>query len=315
MRILLTGSHSHLAQALLPKLCAHPAVSKVIGIDIRHTAFHHEKLETHTLDVRDPTALKKLHGCDALIHLAFVVLRGRTDARTMHAVNVTASSAWFGAAAEAGVKRLIHLSSASVYGSGETLTETAPLAPLPNFFYAQHKAKLENWLEQHHPQAVRLRSHVILGPHAQPLLRWLVRQPFTIKLPEPQPLLQCVHEEDVAEAVMLALFNQQAAGAYNLAAEDTFSFRVLVRRRYKMAVALPMPVAQVSLYGALKLFGVGGEQAWLAGIGNSLTLDCSRAQRELGWKPEFSAWAAIDATIPGSGSAPAHSTPTDKLRA
>lgn len=299
MRIFVSGSNSHLASALLPKLCAHPEIEQVVGIDIRPTAFRHDKLQTRAMDVRDPQLGALLPGADALIHLAFVVLRGRMDARSMHQINVGASQALFDAAAVAGVQRLVHLSSASVYGSGEELTEAAPLAPLPGFHYARHKAKLEAWLEAHHPQAVRLRAHAILGPNAQPLLRWLVRQPWHIRLPDPQPLLQCVHEEDVADAIALAIFNGQASGAYNLAAPQAFSFREMIARHRGATLPLPMSLARIGLNSAWKLFGFGGEPAWVEGLARSLTLDCGRAQRELGWQPRFSAWDAIDAARAG----------------
>jgi len=299
MRIFVTGSNSHLALALLPKLCAHPAIERVIGIDIRPTLFRHDKFEARAMDVRDAQFGALLPGCDALIHLAFVVLQGRMDPRSMHRINVGASQALFDAAAAAGVQRLVHLSSASVYGSGEELAEAAPLAPLAGFLYARHKAKLEAWLEAHHPRAVRLRAHVILGPNAQPLLGWLVRQPCHILLPDPQPLLQCVHEEDVADAIVLALFNGQASGPYNLAAPQTFSFREMIARHRGATLPLPMFLARIGLKSAWKLFGIGGEPAWVEGLARPLTLDCSRARRELAWQPRFSAWEAIDAARDG----------------
>jgi len=299
MRIFVSGSNSHLASALLPKLCAHPDVEHVVGVDIRPTAFRHAKLRTQVMDVRDARLGALMDGCDALVHLAFVVLQGRMNARSMHQINVVASQALFDAAAAAGVQRLIHLSSASVYGSGENLTEAFTLSPLPGFRYARHKAKLEDRLEAHHPQAVRLRAHAILGPNAQPLLRWLVRQPCHIRLPDPQPLLQCVHEEDVADAIVLALFSAHAAGPYNLAAPQAFSFREMIARHHGAALPLPMFLARIALKSAWKLFGIGGESAWIEGLVRPLTLDCGRAQRELGWQPRFSAWDAIDAARAG----------------
>lgn len=299
MRIFVSGSNSHLASALLPKLCAHPEIEQVVGIDIRPTEFRHDRLETLVMDVRDPRLGTLLPGCDALIHLAFVVLRGRMDARTMHQINVVASQALFDAASAAGVQRLIHLSSASVYGSGMDLTEDAAPAPLPGFLYARHKAKLEAWMEAHHPRAVRVRPQAILGPNAQPLLRWLVRQPCHIRLPDPQPLLQCVHEEDVADAIALAIFNTRASGPYNLAAPQAFSFRDVIAWHRGATLPLPASVARVGLKTAWKLFGFGGEPAWVEGLARPLTLNCSRAQRELDWQPRFSAWEAIDAASAG----------------
>lgn len=287
MKVFLTGSSGHLAQALLPRLCAHPDIAQVIGVDINPPRFSHSKFEHRQIDVRDPALDALLADCDALTHLAFVVLRGKIDEHTMHAINVTATQRLFDAAARAGIKRLIHLSSAAVYGSGENLREDAPLKPLPGFLYAVHKAELEDWFAQHHPEAVRLRPHIILGPHCLRLFYQLLALPLYVRLPDPQPRLQCVHEDDVAEAIVLALFSD-ARGAFNLAAPETFSFKEVIRRRHRVVLPLPLSFAKAFLNLACHLTGWGGEPAWLDGMQHSLTLDCKRAQRELKWEAVIS---------------------------
>ena len=178
MNVFVTGSSSCLAQAVLPALCAEPGIERVAGVDLVPPRYAHAKFRAAQIDIRDPGLGAMLEGHDALIHLAFVVLRGRMSERDMFGVNVTGSHKVFHAARQAGLKRLVHLSSAAVYGSGIHVDERAPLAPLPGFLYALHKAHLEQLLEAEFPECVRLRPHVILGPHAQPLLRQLLALPF-----------------------------------------------------------------------------------------------------------------------------------------
>lgn len=286
MKVLVTGSSSCLAQALLPVLCAHPAISAVTGADLRPPRFHHDKFRAWQLDIRDPQVTLLLAGNDALVHLAFVVLRGRMRARSMEQINVAASLALFDAARRAGIKRLVHVSTAAVYGSGEALKESAPLNPLPGFLYALHKAELESRLEADIPGCVRLRPHIILGPNAQPLLRRLLHQPFFVSLPDPQPQLQCVHEADVARAILLAVLSD-AHGPFNLAAEGCFSFREAVGQRHGASFPLPRAFARVALSAVWRLTGWGGEPAWIEGIARTLTLDSTRARRELGWQPRY----------------------------
>lgn len=283
MKVLVTGSSGHLAQALLPKLCAHPDIKQVTGVDINPPRFSHDKFKHRQIDVRDPALDTLLTGCDALIHLAFVVLRGKMDAHTMHDINVPATQRLFDAAAGEGIRRLIHLSSAAVYGSGEDLREDAPLKPLPGFLYAAHKAELESWFEQHHPEVVRLRPHIILGPHCLKLFHQLLALPLYVRLPDPQPRLQCVHEDDVADAIVLALFSD-ARGAFNLAAPGTFSFKEVIGQQHRVALPLPLSLAKVILNLAWHLTGWGGEPAWLEGMQHSLTLDCTRAREEFKWE-------------------------------
>lgn len=282
MRVFVTGSSAQLARALLPRLCAHPGVAQVTGVDIEPPHFAHPKFSAIALDIRTGQLARRMENHNILINMAFRVLRGRMSEAAMFDINIDGGHKVFHAARAAGVARLIHLSSAAVYGSGENLCEDAPLAPLPGFLYGQHKARLEQWLAAEFPQCLRLRPHVILGPNAQPLLKWLLRQPCHLRLPEPAPRLQCVHEEDVVDAVLLAM-ESAVRGALNLAAADSFSFRDAVRARHRLSLALPVPLARAVLGTAWKLSGWGGEPAWIDGLARNLTLDCSRAQRELGW--------------------------------
>lgn len=296
MKIFLTGCAGQLARVVLPRLCAHPDVERVIGVDPRPTDFTHAKFSTCRLDYADPAAWVLLGQCDALAHLGFHVLRGKMDADAMWQNNVAGAKLLFEAAVRAGVRRVLHVSSAAVYGGGERLREDAPLRPLPGFLYAGHKAELETWLQNHLPLAVRLRPHAILGANAQPLLKFLLRQPFYPSLPFPQPLLQCVHEEDVATAIVLSLFGD-AVGPFNLAAPDCFSFRQAIRARHAVSLSLPFGVARVLMDGLWRATGWGGEPGWLAGMRQPLTLDCGRAERELGWRPAYPAVLARAAAI------------------
>jgi UDP-glucose 4-epimerase len=295
MNVFVTGSSSCLAQALLPVLCAEPGVARVTGADLAPPRYAHAKFRAAQLDIRDPGLAALLEGHHALVHLAFVVLRGRMSEDDMFGVNVTGSHKVFHAARRAGLKRLVHLSSAAVYGSGTHVDERAPLAPLPGFLYARHKAHLERLLETEFPECVRLRPHVILGPHAQPLLRQLLALPFYLSLPEPQPLQQCVHEDDVARAVLLAL-TRDVRGPFNLAVADCFSYRDAVRSRHRFSLPLPRRVARAGLDFAWRRWGWGGEPSWIEGLERTLLLNCRRAAVDLGWRSRHDAAAVLAAT-------------------
>jgi len=284
VKILVTGSSACLARALLPRLCAEPVVTRVSGIDLGPPHFSHPKFRSLRADFRDPQAAALLPQHDALVHLAYVVLRGHMAERTMREINVDASLRLLQAAGAAGMRRIIHLSSAAVYGAGSGLDEDAPFAPLAGFRYGEHKAELEQGLQDTLPQCLRLRPHVILGPNAQPVLRQILRLPFFLRLPDPQPRLQCVHEDDVAAAVITGLASA-AQGPCNLAAADTFTLRDAVRSRHRLSLPLPASVARAGLRIIHGASGWGGEPGWLGGLQQTLTLDCRRAARELGWRP------------------------------
>ncbi len=295
MKVLVTGASASLARAVLPRLCAEASISRVTGIDLRPPFFEHPKFSALQADFRGGETAALLRQHDALLHMAYVVLRGRMAAAAMHDINVGASLKLLQAAQAAGLQRIIHLSSAAVYGSGRDLDENVPLKPLRGFRYGQHKAELERQLEHAVPQCLRLRPHVILGPHAQPVLRQILGLPLYLRLDDPQPELQCVHEDDVADAVVAGLL-REVSGPCNLAAGGSWTLREVMHGRHARCLPLPPAVAHAGLVLAHGLSGWGGEPGWLEGLRHTLTLDCRRAERELGWQPRYNAAQALAAT-------------------
>jgi UDP-glucose 4-epimerase len=288
MRVLVTGSSGCFARVLLPRLCADAAITGVTGIDLRPPHYRHEKFRAVQMDIRSPAISTEVAGNDALVHLAFIVLRGRMSEAQMFDINVRGAQKFFHTARGTGVQRFVHMSSAAIYGRGIHLDEETPAAPLPEFLYAQHHAHFEHLLRIEFPECVCLRPHMILGPHAQPLLKRLLRLPFYMRMPEPGPLLQCVHENDVAAAVMLAL-KKPARGAYNLAIDDTFALRDVIRERHRAAIALPRVVVSTGYSLAWRLAKWGGEPGWMESLSHSLLLNCRRAITELGWRSSYRA--------------------------
>lgn len=320
MRVLVTGSASHLARVVLPRLCAREDVTAVTGIDLRASDFRHPRYNEQRLDIRDPALASHLTGIDAVIHLAFVVMpgalgRARHDRALIRDINLHGSANVFSLARKTGVRHCVHLSSAVVYGAWPDnpplLDEQCPRRAMPGFSYAEDKVALEDWLDtfeaqNNTPTVVRLRPHVILGPHAQPMLHFLLRQPFYPRLPDPQPLTQCVWEDDVTEAVLLALDHRQA-GSFNLAADPALSFRDMQRLRHRLTLSLPFALAR-GLHRTLWRFtGIAGEPAWFDGMRHSLAVDSRRARQTLGWRPRHDTAAclrALDRNLTDSDTGP-----------
>jgi UDP-glucose 4-epimerase len=296
MKVFVTGSSGHLAYPLLERLCRHEEIEEVRGIDIVQPDFTHAKFHAEIGDIRTAPLNDLMQGCNGLIHLAFVVLRGKMQPETMESINLEGSMRVFETAKNNGIRHMVHLSSAAVYGSGENITESSPLNPIKGFLYGQHKATLDNWLAHNFPEAIRLRPHIILGPNSQPLLKFLLRQACYPRLPDPQPLLQCIHENDVADAIILALLSE-ASGPFNLAALDAYSFRDVLRNNHRFTIGLPLPFVRWTLHVLWKLTGAGGEPAWVDGMEQTLTLDCSEARRILGWHPQFTSRDSIEVTL------------------
>jgi nucleoside-diphosphate-sugar epimerase len=294
MRVFVTGASSNFAQALLPALCADAAIENVTGIDSRGPRFEHPKFSAAALDIRDLGVPPMLAGHDALVHLASAGPRGMSTS-DMFDLNVRSAHKLFHAARGAGVKRLVHMSSALVYGPAVHANEQSALKPLPGFTYAEHQAQLEQMLGIEFPECVRLRPHVIVGPHAHRVLKKVLRQPFYLRFPEAQPLLQCVHEDDVAQAVLLSL-EKPARGPYNLAVEESLALRDAIRARYGFAIGVTPATARAALERASRLFHWDFDAAWLDRLSHTLLVNSRRAIIELGWRARYSARDALRAT-------------------
>lgn len=295
MKVFVTGSSSHLASSLLTRLCARPDIERVTGIDLAPPRFAHARFTAAQLDIRSPQVEALLPGHHALIHLASFAPPDRAPEREGFEIHVTGSHKLFHAARRAGASRFILMSSAAVYGSGVHLNESAPLAPRPQSREAGQLAHLEQLLAIEFPDCVRFRPHLVLGPNAPRQLKQLLGLPCYVRAPGSHPLLQCVHEDDVARAVLLAL-DGTARGPFNLATEDNFTLRDVVKRRHRFAVPLPHFAARAGLRVARHAFGWIGEMAWIEGLTRTLLINCRRAAVELRWRSAYDAAAVLAQT-------------------
>lgn len=307
MRVLVTGAASHLAQALLPTLLAHPDIEAVTGLDMAPISFSHPRFRAVRANLLDPDLGQHLEGVDAVIHLAFVVMgrmlgKARKDRALIRRYNLDATQALCRAAAASGVRRIVYASSVAVYGAWPDnpplIPETWPLRPMPSFAYSEDKAAVEWWLDTFEQEAgipaiTRLRIHAIVGPRAQSLLNLIARTRFYVQVPDPQPPTQCIWEDDVVQALLLALFSE-ASGAFNLAAPEPLSFKDIVSRDGRWAMPVPYGLAERAHRTFWQVSGSLGDPGWLAGLRHPLAVDTRRAETLLHWRPRHSVAECLD---------------------
>jgi UDP-glucose 4-epimerase len=130
---------------------------------------------------------------------------------------------------------------------------------------------------------------------AGPFLPTVLANPRLINLvPDIENLRsQVIHSYDVGEAFRLAIVNEEARGAFNIAAEPVLDAKEIGR----ILDARPVPFsAQLARAGAglswaLRLQPV--PPGWLDLSRNVPIMDTGRARRELGWSPRYSADEAL----------------------
>jgi nucleoside-diphosphate-sugar epimerase/putative sterol carrier protein len=293
MKIAVTGGSGQLGTLVLKRLAADRAVQEIVSLDVKPPRIASRKLRAVTADVRDAGLGRHLEGCDAVIHLAFIVV-GLPGA-TFDAVNFGGSRNVFESAATAGVRKIIYSSSIAAYGvlPGHPipLVESSPRRFHPGFAYSAAKYRVEELLdgfEKEHPEiaVVRMRPGILIGAHMEHSLGDALRRRIMIDFGDtPAPV---VWDEDVADAIVLAL-KKDVRGAFNLMADDpqpVSRFAAIANLRL-----LRPPSALVSgvqrLLPLLARVGVGHAEdpAWLDNLHVTMVMDCSRAKAELGWKP------------------------------
>jgi nucleoside-diphosphate-sugar epimerase len=249
-------------------------------------------------------------------------------------VNVEGSRRVFETAARTGVATLVHASSVGVYSPGpkhEPVDESWPREGVRSLFYARHKAEAERVLdaiEAAHPRlrVVRLRPGLIFKREAGPEIRrlfagpllpaWLLRPGRLPLLPLPDRLVfQCVHGDDVAEAYRLAVLDDRARGAYNIAADPVLGpdglARALGARRVPVRGRLLRALADVTWRTHLQPAPPG----WLDMAFAVPALDTTRAREQLGWTPRHDAVSALLELLDGMREPAGLDTPPLRPRA
>ncbi|WP_455379926.1 NAD-dependent epimerase/dehydratase family protein [Acidihalobacter prosperus] len=299
MRIVVTGSSGRLGRVLIPCLLATDQAHEIIGIDTQPAPFTAPRYQHHRLDIRHKAIQSRFVGADAVVHLAFVLMGGnlgrrRNDRQLIHDINMQGSQRVFKAAADAGLRQAVFVSSAAVYGAWPDnpprLTEQAPLRPMPGFAYAQDKIAVEHWLEHFaadHPDltVTRMRPHAIVGAHAHPLLNAVLKQPV-YPFVSPAALTQCIWEDDVARAIRIAL-ERRIPGVFNLAADPPMSLRDMLGLTQRLRIPLPISMLGWLHRIAWQLTPLAGEPGWIQGLRYSLALDTRKASQLLGFKPAY----------------------------
>lgn len=302
MKVVVTGGSGQLGTVVLRRLLRDRTVKQVINIDLRPPALPGHKLRSISADVRDPEIFHHFAGCDALIHLAFVVVR-YLPRPEVDSINIDGSKNVFHAAATAGVKQIIYSSSIAAYGvvPGHKLplTEDSPRVYQPDFAYSATKFTVEEFLdefERSHPEMVvtRLRPSILIGRTMDHQLGAMLRNRTLFSISTlPMPI---VWDEDVADAVMLAL-RKRASGAFNLCADELLSPADLARAGNLRNIHFGPSAIKIlgKLEPVMKHLRSGPEQdpAWIKNAGVGMVTSSARAREVLGWQPRFPTASAI----------------------
>lgn len=301
MKVAVTGGSGQLGTLVLRRLLDDRKVTEVVALDVRPPVVASGKLRCVRADVRESGLEKHFEGCDAVVHLAFMLAQ-HAERMLLDAVNVEGSRNVFRAAVAAGVKTIVYSSSVAAYGivpgHRTPLVESSPRVFRQDFAYTANKFQVEEFLDRFEPEypevaIARIRPTALVGrtmDHPLGYALRLRRIPDTGDVPLP-----LVWDEDVADAVILAL-QKRARGAFNVVADEAVSGRELARRTGLKVLPVPAGLLRAWAKATPWLEKVRlarrSDPAWLEALPD-MTASSEKAKAELGWRPRCPTNAAV----------------------
>jgi len=290
---------SHLVERLLEEGWRVRVLDDRSTGSLQNLAAVERRIELRAGDIRDPESCREAaRGVEALFHLAAIasVARSVRDPLATHDVNVAGTLNLLMAARDAGVRRFVFSSSASVYGNAVAVptAEDAPLSPQSP--YASGKACGELYCRNFHAlyglETVILRYFNVFGPRQSADSGYAAVIPhFTYaSLSGERPIVygdgrqtrDFVYVANVAEANLCAATAPGAAGrAFNISGGRGVSLLALLEEIQRITGRRLEPEFRGSRPGDVR---------------HSLA-DITQARRELRYEPSLSLEAGLRLTI------------------
>ncbi|MFJ6662666.1 SDR family oxidoreductase [Streptomyces sp. NPDC091383] len=317
--VVVTGATGNVGTSVVRLLSQDPGIASVRGLARRMPEWSPPGTEWSAVDLASDGAdlEERFAGADAVVHLAWAFQPTHDPAATWR-TNVLGGIRVFEAVAAAGVPVLVHASSVGAYSPGpkdHAVDESWPTHGWPDAAYCREKAYLERTLdvfERDHPEVrvVRMRPAFLFkresaseqrrifggrflpGPLARPELL-----PFLPDIPGLR--VQALHTDDAAEAYRLAVRSATARGAFNLAADPPLDAAVLGDLLGARPVRLPRTAVRSAVAAAWNLRLLPASPHLFDAVLRLPLMDCTRAHKELGWRPRWTATEVLEEFLEG----------------
>jgi nucleoside-diphosphate-sugar epimerase len=111
---------------------------------------------------------------------------------------------------------------------------------------------------------------------------------------------QCVHEDDLGDALLRCVVAAGPPGAYNVAADGILTSADVAREFGLLPLSVPAGPMQFAARAAAALPFLPPAAQWVEAASHPAIMDITRARKELGWTPRYTALEALRDTL-GSG--------------
>ena len=332
MEILITGGNGFLGRNLTSALLEDRHNVRVLALPTEDTAWlEAQQIKIFRGDLCDPEVLTSpMRGVDCVFHLA-AALGAWGPMRQSYAVNVTGTQNVCRAARAAGVRRIVHVSSAMVYdlAAGRPATEGDPLCPIHEPYSLTKAAAdrlVQRMIAEEHLPAVIIRPGTLFGPGDHLNFGRIadrLRARKSIVIGSGSNAVPFVYVTDVVRGLLLAMQSDRAVGQiYNIGSDELLSQKTLLGLiAHVIGVAPPrLHVPYHLLYAAagaaehlatlsnyrVRPF-VTRQGVKLYGADNLLSID--KARRHLSYVPEVALRDGLQAAATWYLQNPSHSGP------
>lgn len=294
--VLVTGASGFVGSALLPRLRGDG--HRVTALTRRATPVPGASHTARVSFLGDESALAPaLRGVDAVVHLAarVHVMRDTVEdpLAEFRRVNVAGTLGLARAAASAGVRRFVFLSSIKVNGEEGYFRESDTCSPHDPYGISKHEAELglKEIESTSGMEIVIIRPPLVYGPGVRANFRSLiqiVRRGIPLPLGAVRNRRSMVGVRNLADCIVRCLDHPAAGGeTFFVSDGEDLSTPELIRRlaramgRRPLLIPIPVPILAA---GATLL----GKRDILQRLTGSLQVDITKARTLLDWSPPFS---------------------------
>ncbi len=322
MKVLVTGATGFLGQSTVTRLLAEGAQVSALGRNLKvGVDLDNQGAIFFNADLLDRKALQPaFEGQDFVIHCA-ALSSPWGKYRDFYNSNAIGTANVIDACKKAGVKRLVHVSTPSLYVDRRSRLNICEEDPLPKSsinFYAQTKRMAEDIIDEAVSEGapiVTIRPQGIIGPGDVSILPRLIRVAKRGILPiigDGDNLIDLTYVDNVVESLVLALRapNTVIGKKYNISngepvrlyetLEYIFSSLGYKYKKKHLSFRKAYAIAKAMEFACRSIFR--GKEPILTCysvclLGLSRTLNIDAAKRDLGYEPRVQMKEAIDKII------------------
>ena len=302
LKVFISGAGGYLGSVLASQLASMPEIDNITGIDTasRPSALP-EKVKFITMDIRSPELADAMSGHDLVIHTAGIVQwRAEMPEEVRDDINLNGTRNIAQAAVKNRVRGFLQASSVTAYDhtqvqGKEDLSEDTPIGNGDSpMYYWNSKSLAERILSDTLASSkialTLFRIGTIVGP-SRPSTVQNIRE-NAVLITGHNPRTQYIHENDVAQAFMLAI-RTDMPGAFNVVTDGFIRMSEVYNIIGVEPTTVPLWKAQSTSFFRWRYQNAPLHPSWIQSF---LIIDFTLSNAKLkaaGWKPAYKSAEAI----------------------